>query len=68
MRMFVKPKINPESGEPMHIRFPRTRAILSADGAVVDLSADQSFWQRRVRDGDVILATPAPKRAEAATE
>lgn len=68
MRMFVKPKTNPETGEPMHIRFPRTRAILPADGAVVDLAADQSFWQRRVRDGDVIIATPAPKLAEAAAE
>lgn len=56
--MFVKPALDAASGKPLHIRFPRTRAILPPEGAEVDLRADQSFWQRRLRDGDVIRAEP----------
>ncbi|MGH6990689.1 MAG: DUF2635 domain-containing protein [Stellaceae bacterium] len=62
--MFVKPALDTASGKPLHIRFPRTRAILPADGAEVDPRANQSFWQRRLRDGDVIRTEPSKPRAE----
>lgn len=65
--MFVKPA-NGRDGAPLHIRFPRTAAVLEAAGAEVDPRVDGFFWQRRLRDGDVVLATPprAPELQSAA--
>ena len=55
--MFVKPK-----DKDMVVRDPRTRAKLPVDGANVP---DTSYWHRRLRAGDVVLATKntQPKKA-----
>lgn len=55
--MFVKPALDRATGKPLHIRHPRTGAVLPPDGADVDMRANEFFWQRRLRDGDVVLAS-----------
>ena len=49
-KLFVKPR------DGALVRHPLTKQPLSQDGAVVDLS--NSYWKRRERDGDIVIATP----------
>ena len=54
--MFVKPGPNPRKlGSLLKVRVPRTRQILPEAGQDVPNTA---FWIRRLRDGDVVRATP----------
>lgn len=48
--MFVKP------AESLVVRDPVTKLQLPADGKEVP---ENSYWQRRLRDGDVLLGTAA---------
>ncbi len=52
--MFVKPAPDRK------VRIPRSRDFLPAAGAEVP---DTSYWHRRVRDADVVLADPEPEAA-----
>ncbi len=63
--MFVKPGINPETGQPFRVRIPHTFALLAEDGQEV---ADDMFWRWMLRHGDVILADPPEPEAAAETE
>lgn len=53
--MFVKPGINPETGEPFRVRIPHTFALLPEAGGEV---ADDFFWRWMLRHGDVVEAVP----------
>jgi hypothetical protein len=64
--MFVKPGINPETGEPFHVRIPHTFAKMAIEGEDVP---DDYFWKWMLRHGDVVAAerpkppveSPAPE-------
>ena len=56
-RMFVKPAAG------LTVRHPRTHRLMPADGEWVDRDG---FWQRRLRDKDVVAADP-PAPAEPAS-
>ena len=59
--MFVKPGQRPDDpARPLVVRDPNGR-ILSALG---DNVPETQFWFRRLRDGDVVDATPIPMAAE----
>jgi hypothetical protein len=54
--MFVRPGPSPDDGtKPLTVREPNGR-LLPAAGAEVPPT---QFWQRRLRDGDVVAATEA---------
>jgi hypothetical protein len=53
--IFVKPRLI--DGAPAVIPDPQGGPVLPADGAYKPRNA---FWLRRLRDGDVIEATPVP--------
>ena len=60
--MFVKP--GPQKDDPSKLRVvKRGRWVLPEAGAEVP---DDSFWQRRLRDGDVIEAQPPTTEAAGA--
>ncbi len=63
-RIFIKPATLPE-GEPMKVRKP-VNGHLALDGEWVN---PESYWQRRLNDGDVVVAEPsaAPAPAPAPT-
>lgn len=54
--MFVKPA----PGARVRYPAPAHTHILSAEGAEVE---DSPYWQRRLRDRDVVKATPPPAAA-----
>ena len=57
--MFVKPGTG-RDGLPLSVRVPHTRALLPETGAEVPAN---SFWIRRLRDGDVVEASPGAEPA-----
>jgi Protein of unknown function (DUF2635) len=59
--MFVKPGPNPRKpGSLLKVRFLRTKQLLPDAGAEVPRDG---FWLRRLRDGDVVLASPTQPAA-----
>lgn len=58
MQAYVKPRLN-EAGQPALVRQPdRSWLPLPEEGAWVTLD---EYWSRRLRDGDVVEATPPPQ-------
>ncbi len=54
--MFVKPAPSiDDPSKPRAVRTPRTHAFLPPEGQEVP---EDSFWTRRIIQGDVVLATP----------
>lgn len=51
--MFVKPGLDPVTGELLKVRVPPTMRFLPDEGGSVP---DDDYWHRRLRDGDVVLA------------
>lgn len=63
--VFIKPALNPESGEPYLVRCPdRGWAPLLAEGQNVTLD---EYWSRRISDGSVVLAEPSKEETPKAT-
>lgn len=55
---FVKPTLNPETGEPYKIRRPeRNFTHLPDDG---DEVPDNRFWRQHIKDGSVEVVASAP--------
>lgn len=59
-RIFIKPATQPD-GQPLKVRKP-VNGHLAADGEWVN---PESYWQRRINDGDVLPATPPAEAAPA---
>jgi Protein of unknown function (DUF2635) len=55
--MFVKP------GPGLVLRDPVTKQFIPAEG--VEVPDGDLFWQRRLRDGDVVPATPPAEKGPA---
>lgn len=60
---FIKPGVSPE-GLPLVVRFPHNPLhILDAQGEdVPDVQFQTAYWQARLKEGDVVLATPPKPR------
>lgn len=56
--MFVKPAPREVEGQPLVVRDPDMLDLLPPEGREVP---DSDYWQRRLRDGDVV---PASARVE----
>jgi hypothetical protein len=52
--LYFKPALD-AAGEPIHVRDPQTHLPLRAEGEWKELSV---YWSRRLRDGEVIEASP----------
>ncbi|WP_026601686.1 DUF2635 domain-containing protein [Methylomonas sp. 11b] len=62
--MFVKPTLNPETGETFKIRRPeRNFTHLPDDG---DEVPDNRYWRGHLKDGSIELAEPAKPAAKKA--
>lgn len=53
--MFVKPAARTVEGAPLVVRDPDLRDLLPAEGRDVP---ETQYWQRRLMEGDVVLAEP----------
>lgn len=60
-RIFIKPAPQAEGQPPLKVRKP-VNGHLAAEGEWVN---PESYWQRRLSDGDVVLAQPAAEPAQA---
>jgi len=58
-RIYIKPTPQPEGAEPLKVRKP-VNGHLAADGEWVNR---ESYWLRRLNDGDVVQATPPAEEA-----
>lgn len=54
-KIFLKP------AEGRQVRDPATKEPLPAEG---DFKPRNSYWLRRIKDGDVVMASPVKKKAE----
>jgi hypothetical protein len=66
--MYVKAAPRVIEGMPLVVRDPDMKDLLPPEGRDVP---DTDYWQRRLRDGDVVFAqppAPAPARAPAPTD
>lgn len=59
--MYVKPAPRQIEGMPLVVRDPDFKDLLPPEGRDVP---ESDYWQRRLRDGDVVLAD-APRAAKA---
>lgn len=63
-RIFIQPKPQPEGQPALKVRKP-ANGHLKAEGEWV---MPESYWLRRIKDGDVIEATPPAGTAAAPAE
>lgn len=62
--MYVKSASRLINGDPLVVRDPDMKDLLPPEGRDVP---DTDYWQRRLRDGDVVFAQPpAPAPGESA--
>lgn len=62
-RLFIKPAPQPEGAPQLKVRKP-TGGHLAEAGEFVP---DESYWRRRIADGDVVEAAPVDLAAPAGT-
>lgn len=60
-RIFIKPVPQPDGQPALKVRKP-VNGHLAADGEFVN---PESYWLRRINDGDVVIATPPAETAVA---
>ena len=61
-RVFIKPAAQPSGQPPLKVRKP-IGGHLAESGEWVNL---ESYWQRRINDGDVVVDTTATPEGESA--
>ncbi|EGU39601.1 DUF2635 domain-containing protein [Vibrio scophthalmi] len=64
MSSVIKRKIRPAKPG-LTLRHPKTLQKLPAEGALVELN---SYWRRRLRDGDAVFCEDKPQAAVVASE
>lgn len=63
-RIFIQPKPQPEGQPALKVRKP-ANGHLKAEGELV---MPESYWLRRIKDGDVVEATPPADTTAARAE